>query len=142
MGLGHIEGQAGNGATNTYTSRTSPTVDIPLNSSGGYTLTYQYWIQFAGQSAYKVFVNGVEPDPGAGYLQGSANWIPDAVIEQYDCINGACLKKTTYNTPGLYASLSLCEVACGTGCSGKCLSNADWTQIESLSSQIMNRNCS
>ncbi|MEH2052053.1 hypothetical protein [Nostoc sp.] len=60
----------------------------------------------------------------------------------YDCINGACTPKTTYNTPGLYATLSDCQVACGTGCSGVCVSNSDWAQIEGLSGQLRNRNCS
>lgn len=60
----------------------------------------------------------------------------------YDCINGACTLSTTYNTPGLYQSLSACEVACGTGCSGKCISNADWSKIEGLSNQLKNKNCS
>ncbi len=60
----------------------------------------------------------------------------------FDCINGACIKNSVYSTPGFYKSLSECETACGTGCSGKCISNADWVQIESLSNQIMNKICS
>ncbi len=60
----------------------------------------------------------------------------------YDCINGACTKKETYNTPGLYASLSDCEVACGSGCSGQCIANSDWTQIEGLANQLKSKNCS
>lgn len=59
----------------------------------------------------------------------------------YDCINGACTNKNVHKTPGLYASLSECQLACGTGCGGKCLSNADWAKIESLSNQIMNKTC-
>ncbi|MEH2415411.1 hypothetical protein [Nostoc sp.] len=66
----------------------------------------------------------------------------DPVAVTYDCINGACTKKDVYKTPGLYANLSICEEACGTGCGGKCISNADWAQIEGLSGQLMNRNCS
>ncbi|WP_109010069.1 hypothetical protein [Nostoc commune] len=62
--------------------------------------------------------------------------------KQYDCINGACTNKSTYNTPGLYQTLSDCETACGTGCSGKCISNSDWAQIENLSGQLKSRNCS
>jgi hypothetical protein len=63
-------------------------------------------------------------------------------VTKYDCINGACIPKSTYSTPGIYNSLSECETACGTGCSGKCISNADWAQIEGLSNQLKNRNCS
>lgn len=62
--------------------------------------------------------------------------------KKYDCINGACLEASQYNTPGIYQSLSDCEVNCGTGCSGKCISNSDWAQIKGLSNQLKNRNCS
>lgn len=61
---------------------------------------------------------------------------------KYDCINGACLPSTTYSTPGIYANLSECEINCGPGCSGVCISNQDWTQIEGLASQLKNKNCS
>lgn len=67
---------------------------------------------------------------------------PDqAPAEKYDCINGACIKASQHNTFGLYQSLSDCEIACGTGCSGKCISNSEWAQIEGLSNQLRNRNC-
>ncbi|OYD93134.1 hypothetical protein CDG76_20795 [Nostoc sp. 'Peltigera membranacea cyanobiont' 210A] len=80
-----------------------------------------------------------------GYLKptitSSTNSCPPIVAVKYDCINGACIPKTTYNTPGIYQSLSECETACGTGCSGKCVSNSEWAQIEGLSNQLKNRNC-
>lgn len=59
----------------------------------------------------------------------------------YDCINGACQPSHQYNTPGLYQSLSECEEACGTGCSGTCVSNKDWAIIQQLSSQLKKKNC-
>jgi len=66
-----------------------------------------------------------------------------AVINQsYDCINGACIKKDIYSTPGLYGSLDDCQKACGTGCSGKCVSNSELAQIEGLSSELKSKNCS
>lgn len=63
-------------------------------------------------------------------------------VIKYDCINSACVNKATYNTPGFYQSLSECETSCGTGCGGKCISNSEWAQIEGLSNQLRNRNCS
>ncbi|MBN3957503.1 hypothetical protein [Nostoc sp. NMS8] len=65
----------------------------------------------------------------------------EAPTYSYDCINGACTKKNVYNTPGIYSSLSECETACGTGCSGKCVSNSDWAQIEGLASQLRSKEC-
>ncbi|MBD2197941.1 MULTISPECIES: hypothetical protein [Calothrix] len=140
MAIGHLEGIVGVGATGTYEFRELPSTDIPPNSSGQYIVTYQAWVFFAGETAYKVFVNGIEPNPGWGFRYGTAAWILDPF--KYDCINGACIPSSTYNTPGIYQSLSECEIACGTGCNGKCISNAEWSKIEGLSSQLRNKNCS
>ncbi|MEH2023921.1 hypothetical protein [Nostoc sp.] len=61
---------------------------------------------------------------------------------KHDCVNGVCVPSTTHSTLGLYASLSDCQVACGSkGCSGQCVSSSDWAQIEALSNQLKNRNC-
>ena len=59
----------------------------------------------------------------------------------HDCINGACIMASVYSTPGIYKTLEECEIACGTGCSGKCISNSDWAQIQGLSSELKNRSC-
>jgi hypothetical protein len=37
----------------------------------------------------------------------------------YDCINGECIPKTTYNTPGHYETLAACQAECGT-CENQC----------------------
>ncbi|MFM5960404.1 MAG: hypothetical protein ACKOQ2_25165, partial [Dolichospermum sp.] len=58
---------------------------------------------------------------------------------RYDCINGACLNKSQYGTPGIYESISVCEQNCGPGCGGVCVPNADWTTISSLASQVKNK---
>jgi hypothetical protein len=60
----------------------------------------------------------------------------------YDCINGVCTPREAYNTPGIYATLSDCEVNCGPGCSGKCVSNAEWATVEGLAGQLKNKSCS
>lgn len=60
---------------------------------------------------------------------------------KYDCINGACFESDKYKTPGLYRSLEECEVACGTGCSGKCLSNKEWNKIQDLAKKLKQKNC-
>ncbi len=77
---------------------------------------------------------------------------------KYDCLNGNCVPKSQYNTPGLYLSLEACEAACGgNSCPspfeclepanycppGKtCIPNSDWGKIESLSNQLKNKSCS
>ncbi len=67
---------------------------------------------------------------------------PPPPSSKYDCINAACIPSTTYNTPGIYQSLSDCEQVCGPGCSGVCLSNADWAEIQGKAAQLRNKNCS
>ena len=62
-------------------------------------------------------------------------------VQLYDCINGACTAREEYNTPGLYETIEECEVACGVGCSGKCLSNSDWATIQDLAKKLKNQNC-
>ncbi|MDF5736799.1 MULTISPECIES: hypothetical protein [unclassified Nostoc] len=115
---------------------------------GSYKTAYK--VVIGPGSTYELRVDGTNGtivlatyNPGAieVTIASSSNSCP-APIDAFDCINGSCINKNVYSTPGLYSSLSDCEIACGTGCSGKCVSNADWAQIESLSSQIMNRNCS
>lgn len=113
------------------------------------------------QTAYKVVVGG---PPGNTYdvrcdgNQGTltlATYTPSSIVvtiyrssnscgiptATFDCINGACINASKYNTPGMYPSLSECENVCGAGCGGKCISNSEWAQIEGLSNQLKNRNC-
>jgi hypothetical protein len=88
-----------------------------------------------------VGISGLAPIQSATFTKTDPNCgSQESII--YDCINGACIPKTTYNTPGLYQSLSECETACGTGCSGKCISSSDWAQIEGLANKLKSKNCS
>ena len=114
---------------------------------GSYVSAYVNWMG----SSYDVRSDGSQGtiiltgpfNPPAGFsvsYSNFANSCPPVSIE-YDCVNGACVKKTKFSTPGFYKSLSDCETACGTGCSGKCLSNADWNQIKGLANKLKSRNC-
>lgn len=121
---------------------------------GSYTSPYtqnRVDLGYNGSSnkVYSVYCNGSQglltlgtyyPGSISITIRSSSNSCP-ATPTGYDCINGTCIPKATFNTPGFYKNLSECETACGTGCSGKCISNAEWAQIESLSNQLKNRNC-
>lgn len=98
-----------------------------------------------------IYFAGSRPNTSGAISQSVFNgllWLGQPTVvctvpqTQYDCINGACIAKATYNTPGIYQSLSECETSCGTGCSGKCISNSEWAQIEGLANQLKNQNCS
>jgi hypothetical protein len=44
-----------------------------------------------------------------------------------DCVNGGCVPKTTYNTPGVFATLAACESGCAknSNCTGECVDPAE-----------------
>jgi hypothetical protein len=44
-----------------------------------------------------------------------------------DCINGGCVPKTTYNTPGVFANLAACQSGCAknSNCTGECVDPAE-----------------
>lgn len=97
-----------------------------------------------GFAGLQLYLDGV--NQGNNYVFYTNAYIVSTTCEpleeKYDCINGACTANTTYGTPGIYQTLSECETACGTGCSGKCISNSDWSQIEGLANQLKQSNCS
>ncbi len=135
-----LKGQTGAGTT---VSRTSACLAAPFSteldrSADGFFLIYNGGRQLleSGWTNYDLLSSSITAQtPCTGCT------LPPEEIS-YDCINGACVPETTYGTLGLYPSLSACETACGTGCSGKCISNSEWAQIEGLSNQIKNINCS
>ncbi len=79
-------------------------------------------------------------------------------LSKYDCINGNCVPKSTYNTPGLYVSLADCQAVCANGgacAEGKqcvdpitfcpdgkvCLDKGEFASIEALISKIDSEVC-
>ncbi|MEH1981410.1 MAG: hypothetical protein V7L27_19440 [Nostoc sp.] len=105
----------------------------------GQTSNNTQWSLISAADGRVMYPNWV----GVGITPTITSAVFTAVASSYDCVNGACVPKALYSTPGLYENLSACEVVCGTGgCSGTCVSNSDWAQIEGLSGQLRNRNCS
>lgn len=83
---------------------------------------------------------------------------PPLNSQKYDCINGTCIIKTQYNTPGLYNSLSDCQAVCANGGScgdgkqcvdpttfcpdGKvCIDQGEFDSVEALISRIGSEVC-
>jgi hypothetical protein len=60
-----------------------------------------------------------------------------------DCINGGCLPKTTYNTPGKYASLALCQAGCAKDsvCVGECVSPSDLAALQQAANLVKSKLC-
>ena len=156
MTQGIIRGTVGIGATETWELREF-TGNVAPDSQCRFVITTQYWIAFAGRAAYKVFINGVEVVPGAGFdVNQPITWTPtEAVIcdnytGKYDCINGVCQPSSLFNTEGKYATLSACQAVCsnnGNACNPPnicappdycppgyvCLTTDEFNQIDGLS---------
>jgi len=77
---------------------------------------------------------------------------------KYDCLNGDCIAKDKYNTPGFYQSLDDCQKVCGNAGScgdGKicidpndycpdnkvCIDSGEYTDIQGLLSKIKGETC-
>jgi hypothetical protein len=61
----------------------------------------------------------------------------------YDCLNGNCVNKTTYNTSGEYQSLAACQSACsgGTSCNGECIPASEITALNQAIADLQGRYC-
>lgn len=71
---------------------------------------------------------------------------PDGVNpdQGFDCINGGCVPKTSYNTPGLFASLAACQAGCAKNstCMGECVSAEELAALQQAASTVRSRLCS
>lgn len=63
--------------------------------------------------------------------------------EQFDCINGGCVPKTTYSTPGVFASLAACQSGCAknSSCTGECISKSEIAALQAAANNLMSRYC-
>jgi hypothetical protein len=63
--------------------------------------------------------------------------------QPYDCVNGGCIPKTTYNTPGVFASLAACQSGCAknSNCTGECVSTDEIAALQQAASALQARLC-
>jgi hypothetical protein len=66
-----------------------------------------------------------------------------AANQPFDCLNGGCIPKTTYNTPGKYASLAACRSGCAkdSNCAGECVSAAEIAALQQAANLVRNKLC-
>lgn len=74
------------------------------------------------------------------YLKNCTNLIPN---QPYDCINGGCVPKTTYMTPGKYENLAACQSGCAkdSPCTGECVSPEQIAALQQAASNVRSRLC-
>lgn len=77
------------------------------------------------------------------YTRGCADPDPLAPTVRHDCINGTCLPKTTYGTPGRYASRAACVGACArdSDCTGECVPVAEIAALRQAANRLKTKFC-
>ena len=60
-----------------------------------------------------------------------------------DCVNGGCVPKTIYNTPGVFPSLSACESGCAknSNCTGECVDPAEIAALGQSLNTLQSKFC-
>jgi hypothetical protein len=60
-----------------------------------------------------------------------------------DCVNGGCVPKTTYGTPGKYASLAACQSSCAkdSNCTGECVSSEEIAALQQAANKAQANCC-
>lgn len=104
-----------------------------LPGSCGVTLVYNGVNTGIGEkSAFASIVTSADPalcPPGYPFfVDQSAGCVTSINPNQpCDCINGGCVPKTTYNTPGVFLTLAACESGCAknSNCTGECVDPAE-----------------
>ena len=63
--------------------------------------------------------------------------------QPFDCINGNCLPKSTYGTPGKYSSLAACQGGCAkdSNCTGECIDPAEIAALQQAAAAVRARLC-
>jgi hypothetical protein len=103
---------------------------IPQNDPRGFTRysanpPWQYDI--AGWYQYPEF-----------YTKGACELNPT-----YDCINGGCVQKGTYNTPGVFDSLAACQSGCAknSNCTGECVPADEIANLQQALNNLQSKFC-
>jgi hypothetical protein len=77
------------------------------------------------ESTFTISPAGVDPD------------------QKYDCLNGGCIPKTTYNTPGAFPSLATCQSGCAknSNCTGECVSPEELAALQQAANTLQSKFC-
>lgn len=84
--------------------------------------------------------------PEVYFKQGCDNYVPPAPLSPqnpHDCINGNCLPKSVYGTPGIFASLSACESGCAknSNCTGECIPSGEINNLRAAVVSLQKQVC-
>ena len=63
--------------------------------------------------------------------------------QAFDCLNGGCIPKSTYGTPGTFANLTACQYGCAknSDCKGECVSAEELAALQQAASALQAKIC-
>jgi hypothetical protein len=120
-----------------------PTVEGRDPAPGAYADYTVSGAGFYGTAFYSrptVYLVGCS-DGGSGGTGGTGGGIDNN--QPHDCVNGGCVPKTTYGTPGKYASLAACQSACAkdSNCTGECVSSEEISALQQAANKAQANCC-
>jgi hypothetical protein len=120
------------------------TTGAGLGNFGTYTFP-GIWIQtphtVCGRTWISLSQNGVKHPQADFYSFKTATFSYSGCdldpSNKHDCVNGACVPKNTYGTPGVFANLAACQSGCAknSNCTGECV---DPNEIAALKQAVNN----
>jgi hypothetical protein len=96
---------------------------------------------------YKLLKLSGEPDGACAYADESIVSATSSNCVQSDkpcdCLNGDCVPKSTYGTPGLYANLDDCKAGCAKNaiCTGECVDPAEIANLQQAVGKLQSKIC-
>jgi hypothetical protein len=98
-----------------------------------------------GNSSSEYYLGRPTPTEVAGWYGTPQYYLknchqPDA---PHDCVNGNCLPKSTYNTPGVFANLAACQSGCAqnSNCTGECVDPAEIAGLRQALNNLQSKFC-
>jgi hypothetical protein len=122
----------------------------PGGSCGGVTIVFDGVNTGIGEKvAFASVVNSANPalcpTDYPFYEDLSAGCPPTSVDPEqpYDCLNGGCVPKTTYNTPGIFSTLAACLSGCAknSNCTGECVSAEEIAALQQAANKLQSKIC-
>jgi hypothetical protein len=99
-----------------------------------------------GGQAIKIFNGGAEvlySCFNAGSLTITPIVPPVSAAAPCDCVNGGCVPKTLYGTPGVFANLAACQGGCAknSNCMGECVDPAEIAALKQAVNTLQSKIC-
>jgi hypothetical protein len=117
---------------------------LPVGVSGGCN------VRAGGQWGVHVSFNGQRfrnPIDSGEWIFAPSNFYLELIENPpdtpCDCLNGGCVPKTTYNTPGIFPTLAACQSGCAknSNCIGECVSAEELAALQQAANNLQSKFC-